>query len=102
MHEKADDPPKNSASRFSLKMLMPTTVVLLVMTAYPLVFTLYYSLTDYNLLRNLRAPASFVALENYGKLLADHYFQQAVWNTVRFTILAVFLRCFWGLPWLCW
>jgi multiple sugar transport system permease protein len=95
-------PPKNSASRFSLKMLMPTTVVLLVMTAYPLVFTLYYSLTDYNLLRNLRAPASFVALENYGKLLADHYFQQAVWNTVRFTILAVFLRCFWGLPWLCW
>lgn len=90
-------PPKNSASRFSLKMLMPTTVVLLVMTAYPLVFTLYYSLTDYNLLRNLRAPASFVALENYGKLLADHYFQQAVWNTVRFTILAVFFEMLLGL-----
>lgn len=89
--------PKNSTSRFSLRMLMPTTVVLVVMTAYPLIFTFYYSLTDYNLLRNLRTPASFVALENYGKLLADPYFQQAVWNTVRFTILAVFFEMFLGL-----
>lgn len=89
--------PKNSASRFSLRMLMPTAAVLVVMTAYPLVFTFYYSLTDYNLLRNLRTPASFVALGNYGKLLADPYFQQAVWNTVRFTILAVFFEMLLGL-----
>ena len=76
-------------SRFGIGMLTPTLVVLLVMTAYPLVFTLVYSFTDYNLLKSLRQPASFIALKNYTDLLSDEYFQQAIWNTVKFTILAV-------------
>lgn len=75
--------------RFGIGMLTPTLVVLLVMTAYPLVFTLVYSFTDYNLLKSLRQPASFIALKNYTDLLSDEYFQQAIWNTVKFTILAV-------------
>ena len=37
--------------RFGLGMLSPTVVILLIMTAYPLFFTLVYSFTDYNLLR---------------------------------------------------
>lgn len=78
-----------SAKRFGIGMISPTVVVLLVMTAYPLVFTLFYSLTDYNLLRNLRQPAAFIGLKNYMDLLKNDYFQQAVWNTVKFTILAV-------------
>lgn len=79
----------DSSKRFGIGMISPTVVVLLVMTAYPLVFTLFYSLTDYNLLRNLRQPATFIGLENYMDLLKNDYFQQAVWNTVKFTILAV-------------
>jgi len=79
----------NSAKRFGLGMTSPTVIVLLVMTAYPLLFTLFYSFTDYNLLRNLRKPAEFIALENYTKLLTNEYFQQSIWNTVKFTILAV-------------
>lgn len=75
--------------RFGIGMLTPTLVVLLVMTAYPLVFTLVYSFTDYNLLKSLRQPASFIALKNYTDLLSDEYFLQAIWNTVKFTILAV-------------
>ena len=75
--------------RFGVGMLTPTLVVLLVMTAYPLIFTLVYSFTDYNLLRNLRQPAKFIALKNYTDLLTDPYFQQSIWNTVKFTILAV-------------
>ena len=75
--------------RFGLSMISPTIVVLLVMTAYPLLFTLFYSFTDYNLLRNLRQPAEFIALKNYTDLLTDPYFQQSIWNTVKFTILAV-------------
>ena len=75
--------------RFGIGMLTPTLVVLLVMTAYPLVFTLVYSFTDYNLLKSLRQPASFIALKNYTDLLSDEYFQQAIWNTVKCTILAV-------------
>lgn len=75
--------------RFGIGMLTPTLVVLLVMTAYPLVFTLVYSFTDYNLLRALKNPVSFIALKNYTDLLKDEYFQQAIWNTVKFTVLAV-------------
>ena len=75
--------------RFGYSMITPTLVVLLIMTAYPLIFTLVYSFTDYNLLRNLREPASFIALKNYTDLLTDPYFQQSIWNTVKFTILAV-------------
>ena len=75
--------------RFGYSMITPTIIVLLVMTAYTLIFTLFYSFTDYNLLRNLREPASFIALKNYTDLLTDPYFQQSIWNTVKFTILAV-------------
>ena len=82
--------------RFGIGMLTPTLVVLLIMTAYPLVFTLVYSFTDYNLLKALREPATFIALKNYTDLLKDEYFQQAIWNTVKFTILAVIFEMLFG------
>lgn len=82
--------------RFGMAMITPTLVVLLIMTAYPLIFTLVYSFTDYNLLRALKNPPEFIALKNYTKLLGDQYFQQAVWNTVRFTVLAVIFEMFFG------
>ena len=44
--------------RFGLGMLSPTVVILLIMTAYPLFFTLVYSFTDYNLLRSKYLPAA--------------------------------------------
>ena len=70
-------------------MMTLTLVVLLVMSAIPQVVTLVYSFTDYNLLESLRQPASFIALKNYMDLLSDEYFQQAIWNTVKFAILAM-------------
>lgn len=82
--------------RFGMAMITPTLVVLLIMTAYPLIFTLVYSFTDYNLLRALKNPPEFIALKNYTKLLGDQYFQQAVWNTVRFTVLAVIFEMLFG------
>ena len=51
--------------RFGLGMLSPTVVILLIMTAYPLFFTLVYSFTDYNLLRSLKNGSHFIALQNY-------------------------------------
>ncbi len=79
----------SQTKRFGLGMISPTIVILLIMTAYPLIFTFFYSFTNYNLLRNLRTPAKFTFLDNYIKLLKDPYFQQSIWNTVKFTILAV-------------
>ena len=83
--------------RFGLGMLSPTVVILLIMTAYPLFFTLVYSFTDYNLLRSLKKGSHFIALQNYTKLLSDPYFQQSILNTVKFTILAVIFEMFIGL-----
>ena len=79
--------------RFGLGMLSPTVVILLIMTAY----TLVYSFTDYNLLRSLKKGSHFIALQNYTKLLSDPYFQQSILNTVKFTILAVIFEMFIGL-----
>jgi len=78
-----------NAKRFGVRMISPTLAVLLVLTAYPLLFTFFYSFTDYNLLKNLRKPADFIALKNYADLLSNAYFRQAVLNTVKFTLLAV-------------
>ena len=85
-----------ATARFGLGMLTPTMIVLLVMTAYPLIFTFVYSFTDYNYLKGTE-DASFVLFENYASLIQNGYFQQAVWNTVIFTVLAVVLEMGFGL-----
>ena len=78
--------------RFSAAMITPTVIVLAVMTAYPLIFTLVYSFTDYNLLGALNSAPEVVGAKNYLDLLTDPYFQQSVWNTVKFTVLTVILE----------
>ena len=85
-----------ATNRFGIGMLTPTLIVLLVMTAYPLIFTFVYSFTDYNYLRGTE-NASFVLFDNYVSLFKNGYFQQAVWNTIKFTILAVVLEMALGL-----
>ena len=85
-----------ATKRFGIGMLTPTLVVLLVMTAYPLIFTFVYSFTDYNYLKGAE-KATFVLFENYVSLFKNGYFQQAVWNTILFTILAVIFEMGFGL-----
>lgn len=85
-----------ATNRFGIGMLTPTLIVLLVMTAYPLIFTFVYSFTDYNYLKGTE-NASFVLFDNYVSFFKNGYFQQAVWNTIKFTILAVVLEMALGL-----
>ena len=85
-----------ATNRFGIGMLTPTLIVLLVMTAYPLIFTFVYSFTYYNYLKGTE-NASFVLFDNYVSLFKNGYFQQAVWNTIKFTILAVVLEMALGL-----
>ena len=85
-----------ATNRFGIGMLTPTLIVLLAMTAYPLIFTFVYSFTDYNYLKGTE-NASFVLFDNYVSLFKNGYFQQAVWNTIKFTILAVVLEMALGL-----
>ena len=80
--------------RFIFGMTAPTMLILLVMTVYPVIFTIVYSFTDYNYLKGIHP---FIALENYVKLFENVYFRQAVFNTVLFTVLAVVSEVFLGL-----
>lgn len=70
-------------------------LVLTVLSIFPLCFVIYYSLTDYYYLTTV--PPKFVGLENYIKIFKDQYFVQALWNTLRFTILAVISEVILGL-----
>ena len=85
---------KSGNAWFPRLMMSPTLLVLLIMTAYPLVFTVFYSFTDYNY---LKGSYKIIGLKNYLKLFGNHYFQIAVVNTVKFTILAVLFEMVIGL-----
>ena len=85
-----------SERAFPRLMIAPTVLVLAALTAYPLVYTLIYSFTDYQYLKGTDA-AKYVGLKNYATLLQNGYFRQAVVNTVKFTVLAVLFEMIFGL-----
>ena len=89
--------PRLGERAFPRLMLAPTVVVMAVLTAYPLIFTLFYSFTNYNYLKHANKSAEFVLFKNYIDLFQNGYFRQAVWNTVKFTILAVVFEVVIGL-----
>lgn len=88
--------PRLGEKMFPRLMLLPTLLVMLVLTAYPLVYTLIYSFTDYQYLKGTE-NAKFIGVKNYVSLFKNGYFRQAVWNTVKFTVLAVLLEMSFGL-----
>lgn len=80
---------------FAHKMVSPTVLVLLFMSAFSIVFTLYYSFTNYYYIS--RAPLKYVGLKNYLTLFKDQYFVGALLNTVRFTLWCTVLETVFGL-----
>jgi len=62
--------------------LTPALVLLAVFVAYPILAVVYYSFTDYDIVR----PPSFVGLENYERLLTDPVFWKALRNSVIYLI----------------
>jgi trehalose/maltose transport system permease protein len=67
--------------------LIPALLVITFIALYPLAYTFYLSLTDARLGR--AAPAKFIGLQNYGDLIKDSSFLDAVIVTVVFTLLTV-------------
>ncbi|AXH95570.1 carbohydrate ABC transporter permease [Ornithinimicrobium avium] len=71
--------------RPALLFLSPWVVGFTVFTAWPVIYTGYLSLTDYDV---LTAP-SFVGLENYQRLVQDQDALRAMNNTMVYTVLQV-------------
>ena len=68
----------------------PTFVILTVLSIYPLVYTLCYSLTNFYYISKDRM--SFIGLKNYADLARNPYFIRAVINTIKFTVACTLLE----------
>lgn len=87
--------PLASKRRFQAVMLAPVIVLLIGLTVFPFIYTVANSFTDYYYLA--AESKQFVGLSNYMKVLNDDLFQRAVWNTVKFMLLAVSIETALGL-----
>jgi multiple sugar transport system permease protein len=69
------------------KLVLPAVIVMLLVTAYPMLQALYLSLFRYRL--TTPDDKSFVGLANYGTVLTDSLFWEDMWNTVVIMVVTV-------------
>lgn len=99
---------QTSRVRSAWLFLAPTLLVLACVAGWPLLRTIYFSLTNASL--TSLGTEKFIGFDNYlswatlrsGRviyrgLLADPAWWAAVWNTIRFTVISVSLECLFGL-----
>lgn len=67
--------------------IAPAVIYLLVMSIYPLIYSLYLSTTRKNLSRPYQK--GFIGLENYKDLLSDSLFQTAIENTLLLIVVSI-------------
>ncbi|MDO4293266.1 MAG: sugar ABC transporter permease [Eubacteriales bacterium] len=68
--------------------VLPSFLILLVFTLIPIVMSVYYSFTEYNVLE----PAKWVGLSNYIRLFSDRVVVSSMKNTFFYTLLTVPLQ----------
>jgi multiple sugar transport system permease protein len=72
---------RNAALRF----ISPWIVGFLVFTAWPILYSAYLSLTDYDVIND----PTFVGLDNYREMAQDPKVALALWNTLVYTVVQV-------------
>jgi sorbitol/mannitol transport system permease protein len=84
--------PFSSAWRRRLP-LLPALLYMVAITQLPFLVSIYYSFT--NLKDKTQSlipePTRFVGIDNYRQIFSDPFFRQAVWTSVKMTVLAVVL-----------
>jgi trehalose/maltose transport system permease protein len=75
-------------TRIGWILLLPSLAVVAFVALYPLGKTVYQSFTNQEFLAGLE-PTKWVGLENYRELWHDAFFRDAVWLTVKFTLITV-------------
>lgn len=68
--------------------ILPSLILLLSFSVIPILMSLYYSFTDYNV---LQAP-QWAGLKNYIRMLKDPYVRASLKNTFIFTVITVPLQ----------
>jgi sorbitol/mannitol transport system permease protein len=78
--------------------LLPALVFMIAVTQLPFLVSIYYSFT--NLKDKTQSlipePTKFVGIDNYRAIFDDPFFRQAMWTSVKMTVLAVVLSLVFG------
>src|SRR5213076_107013 len=82
-------------TRLAWLLLLPALAVVALVALYPLGKTIYQSFTDQEFLG--LTPAKWVGLRNYRDLYHDTFFRNAIWETVKFTLITVSIEFVLGL-----
>ena len=75
-------------ARIGWLLLLPALAAVGFVAIYPLGKTVYESFTNQEFLQGLE-PTKWVGLENYRTLWHDTIFRDAVWETIKFTLITV-------------
>src|SRR4051794_16410447 len=70
---------------FPWLLIVPTIGLLVALTIFPLLYSLYISLNDYS----LGGDRAWIWFANYRELLGDHVFWRKTWFTLEITFFAV-------------
>ncbi|MCK5485403.1 MAG: sugar ABC transporter permease [Desulfobacterales bacterium] len=77
-------------------LIAPAVIVLLLISIYPLLYSLNLSFRDFNYIRpHLGKP--FIGLQNYKEILTSSQFYSDFWVTVKFVVGSVFFSVLFGL-----
>ena len=76
---------KGQDALWSYFFIGPWLIGLVLLTIGPMIASLYYSFTEYDIL----TPAKWIALKNYTKLFTDPLFWQSMKVTLQFALLAL-------------
>lgn len=74
----------NNHATAGILFALPWIIGFLVFSLYPIVMSIYYSMTDFNM---FQAP-KLVGVQNYANLFKDPKFYKSLWNTVYMTAFA--------------
>ena len=74
-------------NKLGLKLVAPAVVLMLIVTAYPMLQALYLSLFRYRLTNP--DDREFIGVDNYVTALTDSLFWQDLWNTVVIMVVSV-------------
>jgi multiple sugar transport system permease protein len=86
---------KRSERRLAFLLISPAVVLMLAVTAYPIVYAVWLSLQRYNLAQP--DDTAFVGLDNYVTVLSDGYWWSALAVTSAITVVSVAIEFVLGL-----
>ena len=81
--------PRSRRSALPLALMLPAVAALAVALGYPLLRQVVLSFQEFGLAQQFGRPPEWVGLENYRELWHDTFFRDAVWLTVKFTLITV-------------